>query len=63
MGMGAKTLLVAELTALAAAVTLALLTDPWLAVTVVLLYAAYTIIDLILPREEQRIHASGGHES
>jgi len=57
MGMGAKTLLVAELAASAAAVALALLRDPWLAVTVALLYAAYTIIDLILPREEQ------GHES
>jgi hypothetical protein len=63
MGMGAKTLLVAELAASAAAVALALLTDPWLAVTVALLYAAYTIIDLILPREEQRIRTSGGHES
>jgi MFS superfamily sulfate permease-like transporter len=61
-GMGAKTLL-AELATLAAAVALALLTDPWLAVTVALLYAAYTIIDLILPPEKQRIHASGGHES
>jgi len=56
MRMGAKTL-PAELTALAAAVALALLRDPWLAVTVALLYAAYTIIELILPREEQ------GHES
>ena len=60
--MGAKTL-PAELTALAAAVALALLSDPWLAVAVALLYAAYTIIDLILPPEEQRIRASGGHES
>jgi hypothetical protein len=56
MRMGAKTL-PAELTALAAAVALALLRDPWLAVAVALLYAAYTIIELILPREEQ------GHES
>jgi hypothetical protein len=62
MRMGAKTL-PAELAALAAAVALALLRDPWLAVTVALLYAAYTIMDLILPPEEQRIHASGGHES
>jgi hypothetical protein len=56
MRMGAKTL-PAELTTLAAAVALALLRDPWLAVVVALLYAAYTIIELILPREEQ------GHKS